>query len=287
LAAECRSGDGVRQHQRHPSGRQRRTLAVDTGSPEFGGNPLPDGAKLVRIDLATNRVAHVVPMGPETVLPGSYVDDIRFNGDFAYLTDAGQPGRIVLNQKTGAMRRVLDKRPATTAPANRPIVLNGETLKSPDGSVLRVNSDPLEVSTEGKWLYFAPLSALVADRNAVARRFFREPGDYRRQCGAMDGSAANRPDSNGCQDRRITTVIRDERLHWADAPFIDSDHSIWLRALHRPVLFIVDAELAAGPISPTRATTYPNRIRKVGFDIEIMPAALHHLVCGRPSAHGF
>jgi hypothetical protein len=27
-------------------------------------------------------------------------------------------------------------------------------------------------------------------------------------------------------DGRIT--IRDERLHWADAPFMDSDHSIWL-----------------------------------------------------------
>ena len=62
----------------------------------------------------------------------------------------------------------------------------------------------------------------------------------------MDGSAASRRtamDVNGdlyftdlaenalkrrAPDGRITTVIRDERLHWADAPFTASDHSIWL-----------------------------------------------------------
>lgn len=29
---------------------------VDTGSSEFGGNPIPGSAKLVKIDLATNAV---------------------------------------------------------------------------------------------------------------------------------------------------------------------------------------------------------------------------------------
>ncbi len=88
---------------------------MDTGSPAFGGNPLPGGAKLVRIDPATDRVDRVVPLGPGLAPPGSYVDDIRFNGSHAYLTDAGKPGIIVVDLVTGTGRRVLDGHPAATA----------------------------------------------------------------------------------------------------------------------------------------------------------------------------
>jgi hypothetical protein len=70
---------------------------IDTGSPDFGGNPLPGGAKAVRIDLTTTHVDRIYPLGPQIALPGSYVDDIRFHGDHAYLTDAGRPGLIILD----------------------------------------------------------------------------------------------------------------------------------------------------------------------------------------------
>jgi hypothetical protein len=29
-------------------------------------------------------------------------------------------------------------------------------------------------------------------------------------------------------DGRTTAIVRDERLHWVDAPFIDAEHAIWL-----------------------------------------------------------
>ena len=92
----------------------------------------------------------------------------------------------------------------------------------------------------------APFRPLVADRNAVARRFSAS----RETIAAKVESWTDLPpvggtamDANGdlyftdlaenalkrrAPDGRITTVIRDERLHWADAPFMDSDHSIWL-----------------------------------------------------------
>jgi hypothetical protein len=131
--------------------------AVDTGSPDFGGNALPGGAKLVQIDLASAKVVRIIPLGPDVVLPGSYVDDVRFHGDFAYSTDAGQPGIIVVNLKTGAKRRLLENIPATTASTDRPIVVDGEMLKAPDGKPLRVQTDPMEVSPDGKWFYFGTL----------------------------------------------------------------------------------------------------------------------------------
>jgi hypothetical protein len=92
---------------------------VDTGSPQFGGNPLPGGAKLVQINLATDGVTRVITFNSEIALSGSYVDDVRFHGNFAYLTDAGRPGIIIVNLATGAVRRALENIPATTA-QNKP-----------------------------------------------------------------------------------------------------------------------------------------------------------------------
>jgi hypothetical protein len=42
--------------------------AVDTGSPDFGGNALLGGAKLVQTDLATAKVVRIIPLGPDVVL---------------------------------------------------------------------------------------------------------------------------------------------------------------------------------------------------------------------------
>jgi hypothetical protein len=64
--------------------------------------------------------------GPDIAQPGSYVDDVRFNGDFAYLTDAGKPGLIIVNLKTGAMRRVLENNP-----------------RPPRGTIARSSSEPI------------------------------------------------------------------------------------------------------------------------------------------------
>jgi hypothetical protein len=51
---------------------------IDTGSPEFGGDSLPGGAKVINIILKTDRIERIYSLGP-VVLPGSYVDDIRIN----------------------------------------------------------------------------------------------------------------------------------------------------------------------------------------------------------------
>jgi Major royal jelly protein len=40
---------------------------IDTGSPEFGGDPLPAAAKAVRIDLKSGRVARTVTFGPTAI----------------------------------------------------------------------------------------------------------------------------------------------------------------------------------------------------------------------------
>src|SRR4030095_6486953 len=90
-------------------------------------------------------------------MAGSYIDDIRFHDDHAYLTDAGRAGIIVLDLKSGDARRGLDGAKAVPAPSDRPIVVDGRVVKAPDGSPLKVNSDPLEVSPNGRYVYFGSL----------------------------------------------------------------------------------------------------------------------------------
>jgi sugar lactone lactonase YvrE len=111
---------------------------------------------VVCIDLHRNAVTRVYPLAPEAALRNSYVDDIRFHGHLAYLTDAGVPGIIVLDLVTGKARRVLDHDKSTTG--TRPIVVDGEVVRGPGGKPILLNTDQMEVSPDGRWLYFQPLA---------------------------------------------------------------------------------------------------------------------------------
>ena len=221
--------------------------AIDTGAPDFGADPLPGGPKAVMFDLAADRVARIYPLDT-AVRPGSYVDDIRVNGDHAYLTDAGgAPAIIVLDMKSGACRRVLEGIAAVRATPGREVVVGGKLLREPSGAPLVVNVDPLELSPDGRWFYFGPLSGpwsrietrLLDDplQDGAALAAAVEPwADIPPIGGAVmdaDGSlyftelatdSLKRRDPSGA----INTVIADPCLHWVDAPFIDADHAIWL-----------------------------------------------------------
>jgi len=230
-------------HRDHSGG----LWVVDTGTPAFGGEPLPEAAKVVRIDLKSGRVTRVIRFGPTAIGSGSYVDDIRFHGNQAYLTDAGRPGLIVLNLKTGDARRVLDGHPSTTA-GGRDIILDGDVLKAPNGQPLKVNTDPLEVSPDGHWLYFGPLEG---PWSRLETRFLDDPAVSPKDIASKVEPWADLPpmggsvmDANGdlyfsdlaenalkkrrAADGVIITIIQDPRLHWVDAPFIDEHRVIWL-----------------------------------------------------------
>ena len=127
---------------------------VDVGSPALGEPKLPCGPKLVRVNLSTNTVRRIYSLDAVTS-DNSFVE-VRFNGRLAFLTDAGAPGLIVLDLKTGAARRVLDG--DTSVTAKKPISAEGKVVHGPDGKPVYVHADQLEVSPEGRWLYYQPCS---------------------------------------------------------------------------------------------------------------------------------
>ncbi|WP_432755390.1 L-dopachrome tautomerase-related protein [Pseudomonas sp. WMBT8] len=249
---------------------------VDTGSPEFGGNPVSQGAKLVCIDLRTNQVVRTYFFGPDIAMAGSYVDDVRFSAGKAFLTDAGNAGIIVVDLETGAARRVLDQHTSVVARPDRDLILSNQVVKAPDGQPLRVNADPLEVSIDGVWLYYGALQgpwfkvriqdltnpALPPEQLAARVEFFADipatggsvmdaQGNLYFSDLAHDAMRVRRPDG------QIDTLIVDERLHWVDAPFLDKDGTLWLPTpqMDRVALFNKGKSLVQWPVAVYRLST--------------------------------
>jgi sugar lactone lactonase YvrE len=219
---------------------------VDRGSPGIGKPAVPGGVKLVRIDITTNTVTRIYDLAGLTTAI-SFVDDVRFNGVNAYLTDAGQPGLIVLDLATGTGRRVLDGHPSTVAQTK--LIAEGRELTDPSGKPVVIHADQLEVSPDGRWFYYQPSNGRMArietrwlddatlSASALAshvERFTDTPstgGTAIADDGTIYLSDTDKKrilaiDPAG----RITTLIADPRLIWVDAMWIDDKGNLLLPA---------------------------------------------------------
>ena len=219
---------------------------VDVGAPGIGGRTVPHGPKIVKIDLASNTVVATYALDAVTK-PDSYVDDIRFHGPLAYITDAGSPGLIVLDLKTGTPRRVLDGDPSVTG--QRAMTAEDQILRGPDGKPVRIHVDQLEVSPDGKFLFYQPASGPMS---RISTRYLDDPKlstaelakhiTTYSKTGATGGTAI---DANGviyCSDtnkHRILTIdvdghqrvlVQDPRLVWVDAMWLDAQGYLYMPA---------------------------------------------------------
>ncbi len=220
---------------------------VDTGSLSLGGRPLVGGAKILHVDPQDDRVQDVYILPPAALRAHSYIDDIRLHGRRAYLTDAGEGALLVLDLDSGQVRRRFDGMAWVRAGRRDRIVVQGHLVRSPDGRPLQVQVDPLELSPDGRTLYFGPLTGPLwqvdtrslddnrLDDAAVAGRvrpWFALP-PVGGTAMAPDGSLYYTPLADGTVMRRdangrLSVVVRDPRLRWADAPFLDGRGHLYL-----------------------------------------------------------
>lgn len=139
---------------------------VDPAAPAVDGL-VPGGPKLVRIDLATDRVAQVIRFGQDVAIPGSYLNDVRFSHDgrHAFLTDAGQRGAlVVVDLASGKARRVLDGHPSTQPEKGVVVRTDGKPLRYPDGRPVLFAADSIALSSDGAWLYWKALTGTTLYR---------------------------------------------------------------------------------------------------------------------------
>jgi sugar lactone lactonase YvrE len=218
---------------------------VDTGTRGFGTPVIDGGAKLVAIDVQKNSVRRVYPLQTAATAM-SYVDDIRFHGSNAYLTDAGVPGIIVLDLHTGKARRVLDHDPSTTA--HRPLRVSGAVLLN-EGKEIYIHADQLEVSPDGKWFYYQPACGPMY---RIETRYLDTPGLSAEEVSRHAQLWAETPSTGGTvidadgniylsdlntwtiykltPDGKKTVLLHDERLDWVDAMWIDRHGNLWMPA---------------------------------------------------------
>ena len=219
---------------------------MDAGSPGIGKPAVLGGARLFRVDLATNKVSRVYDLSSASRTM-SYIDDIRFNGGQAYLTDAGDPALLVLDLATGQVRRVLDHDPSTTD--TKTMRADGKELFDDKGQPKRVHADQLEVSPDGRWLYYLPASGPIY---RIETRWLDNAALPATQLAAHVEPWLDTPTTGGTAidatgtiyygdadarrillirpDRSVSTLIADPRLIWIDAMWIDTKGTLWIPA---------------------------------------------------------
>lgn len=219
---------------------------VDRGAPGIGKPRVDNGPKLVRIDVVTNKVSRVFSL-QSTTAPWSFVDDVRFNGRHAYLTDAGDPGLIVLDLESGKSWRALHGHPSTIA--QTPLMAEGKPVLDPTGKAVNIHADHLEVSPDGRWFYYQPANGQLA---RIETRFLDDPSVSEKTRAENVTAFADTPSTGGTAmsadgtiflsdtersailsispEGEVDTVMTDPRLAWVDAMWIDEEGRLLLPA---------------------------------------------------------
>ena len=231
---------------------------VDAGGMRVGYKAVPGAAKIVRIDTKTNTVKRVYAPPASLLHEYSYLNDMRINGRFAYISDCDgiNPGILVLNIETGEFRRVLDSHPLTIA--RFPMYSEGRKIVLPEpipawwGGVTNekmVNVDQVEVSPDGEWLYFAPIGGplarvrtrLIEDPSVSATTLYNSveklndtwtaAGSAIDDTGTIYLSQVNTKSvMTIAADGTVSRLISDPRLKWVDAMWVDNAGFLYMPA---------------------------------------------------------
>lgn len=249
-----------------------RLWILDSASPGFKG-VIPGGAKLVEVNLATNRIERIFPFDATTAPINSYLNDVRLDprGDFAYITDSGSGAIVLLDLSNGSSRRLLANDPSTKAEPGFTPVINGRELRDEQGHPPQIHADGLALDTKGDYLYYHALTARTLYRIKTAFLKDRKLTEAQlathvervAETGAVDGMVMG-PDDNlyftALEENavkryspggKISTIIRDEHIQWPDSMAITFDNYLYFTAsqIQRMPRFNHGKDLRAPPYS--------------------------------------
>lgn len=214
-----------------------RVWLLDTAAPGFAA-PKAGGAKLVAVDLATDKVVKTVVFPADVVLKSTYVNDMRF--DFrsgaegvAYVTDSSLSGPgaiIVLDLATGKGVRRLNGHATTSPERGFAPVVEGKPLLA-DGKPFNVASDGIALSPDGATLYYSALTG--RHLYSVPTKLLRDPSVTEvqlaaavRDLGAKGASDGLEADAKGAvyagdYEHNAIRQLKKDSKHWrtiAQAP---------------------------------------------------------------------
>ncbi|CAF9939746.1 MAG: hypothetical protein HETSPECPRED_001878 [Heterodermia speciosa] len=248
-----------------------RLWIIDTGraiTDNFTVVPAsPGGAKLIGIDLTTNKTFKTIVFPPNVVYPDSYINDVRFDlrrnvsgtsgQGVAYMTDSSPEGRngiITIDLGTSESWRHLDNTlQVTSEPGFVPIIW-GEAIYNIDTNTGRLlqssfGSDGIALSADGDTLYWCPIgsrtlysipTARLRDRGPTSELMAQQSVVSHGQKGISDGletDSNNRIyigdiEGNGINifhpnNGSLTVYVRDPRIAWPDTFSVTEDGYIY------------------------------------------------------------
>lgn len=209
--------------------------------------------KVVKVNLATNKVERIYHF-PDSVTAGdSYINDIRIDNSngFAYMTSSSNGGIVVLNINTGHSRFVLHNSPSVKSDTAYHFTMDGRELTKADGSIPKINSDGIALSPDKAWLYYKPLTddrlyrintGLLRDFSTPAQKINNSVEDL----GKFITTDGMEFDKNGnlylgdlekssivkiTPDLKMHTIATDtSRLSWPDSYSISADGYLYISA---------------------------------------------------------
>jgi len=143
---------------------------VDQGAPE-GEKPGPGAAKLVAFDRHSGEVKKLIRFDKSALPEGGAPNDLRIHCSLIYVTDSGLGGIIIHDLASGKTLRRLSASVMLQKSENAiQRGFKGRVLQDATGKKPSVNSDVIEVTADGQWLYYAtPTGPLYRIRTALLR----------------------------------------------------------------------------------------------------------------------
>ena len=225
---------------------------LDPGAP--GNEKILEGApKLVRIDLASDRVTKVIHVAADVALQGTYLNDIRFSpdGKTGYITDSGARGAIiVIDLEIGRGHRALDGHMSTQVDKAVKVAIDGKPLVRPDGRQPMFAADGIAISNDGDTLYWQALTGETlyaiatdalrhgvteADRAAAVRtvaKTFVADGLWMSKAGVLYLTSPTDHAIKRLNGTAVETVLTDRRLRWPDTFAERPDGTMYVTASH-------------------------------------------------------
>lgn len=217
--------------------RQNRLWLIDPANHGTGD------VKLVALDLGTGAVVHEHVFESAVAPLGSFVQDLQIDaaGETVYIADVGfwaqRPALIIYDIARQSARRVLNRHPSVVS---QPWIIQNQIrdMEFFGGLMaMKVGVDGLALSRDGQWLYYAAmthdehyriatadLKDASLDEAALAARI--EPLGPKPINDGMSTDAAGAVYFTDVENQAVVawregsgleTVVKDERIRWADA----------------------------------------------------------------------
>lgn len=244
---------------------RNRLWVLDYGRHGFGN------ARLLAFDLASGALVHRHDFPSKIAILGSMLNDFQVapDGKHVYIADASLfaqiPAIVVYDVSAQKSRRLLEGHESVLAEDYAPVV-QGVRMEFFGLFTVRPGVDSIALDSAGEWLYFASVTSTHMYRVRTADLY--DPHMPWRKLESRVEEFAEKTMSDGIaidaagtlylsdlehsaivalgQDRKLRTLVKDERLRWPDGFALDPEGFLYLTcsALHQ-VILKSPAEIAA------------------------------------------